>query len=107
MIIAFIFSSFALFAALGALWYTAEALRRVNARGEAMVKPYMGDMKGDVDQALRGMRAINQRLDAIERDLKWLKAQGANVATEDTQAIAARAAAASRGLAQPSVSLNG
>ena len=107
MVVTFIFAGFALFAALAALWFTAEAVKRVDGQGAAMVKPHIGDLRRDLDEALDGVRTIGRRLDAIERDLKWLKARGADVADDDRQAIAARAAAAGRAGYRPSFTLNG
>ncbi len=107
MTVFIIFACFALFASLGALWFTAEAVRRVDARGEAMVRPYIGDVKRDVEEALRGMRALARRLDGIERDLKWLKAQGANVSGHEAEVAAVHGAMAQMERFQPTISLNG
>ncbi len=102
-----IFACFALFAALGALWFTAEAVRRIDARGEAMVRPYIGNVKRDVEEALKGMRALARRLDGIEHDLKWLKARGADVSGHQAQVAAAHGAMAQLERFQPTISLNG
>lgn len=108
---AVLLGTLALVVALVAVWYTVEAVKRIDVRNEAAVRPFVGDLKRVVDEEARMLQAVSVRLDAIERDVKLLKLEGIELGDVEPHVAATRKAVrhAQRHAQryQPTLALNG
>lgn len=89
---AVLLGTLALVLALVAVWYTVEAVRRVDFRNEAAVRPFVSDIKRVVDEEARLLQAVSVRLDAIERDVRLLKLEGIELGEVEPHVAATRKA---------------
>ena len=60
--------------ALGALWFTSEAAKRVDTRGKLLVKPHMANFNAALTRAEQQIRDLSQSLERAEREINELKA---------------------------------
>ena len=59
--------------AFGAIWFTSEALRRVDTRNDAMLKPHLGRIHQSVDKNQETLKSLKKRLDQLEKQVRILK----------------------------------
>lgn len=59
--------------AFGAIWFTAEALKRIDARNDVMLKPHLRKITASVDKNHETLLSLMKRLEQIERQVKILK----------------------------------
>lgn len=59
--------------ALGAIWFTSEAVSRVDARNGAMVKPFLGRINASVDKNHETLVAMKMRMERLEKEIRLLK----------------------------------
>ncbi len=59
--------------AFGAIWFTSEALRRVDTRNTAMLKPHLGKIHVLVDENKETIKSLKKRLDQMEKQVRILK----------------------------------
>ena len=59
--------------AFGAIWFTSEALRRVDTRNDAMLKPHLGRIHQLVDKNQETLKSLKKRLDQLEKQVRILK----------------------------------
>jgi hypothetical protein len=63
--------SFAL--AFGAIWFTSEALRRVDNYNDAKLKPHLRKIHQIVDGVEESLRTVKGRLEVLESQVRTLK----------------------------------
>ena len=93
--------------AFGSIWFTAEALKRIDAHNNAVLKPHLGKNHAMVDAIDKTLNSLTRRLEQLEKQVHLLKLK-ADMAPE----IERQTAAIQSGLndAQhfiPTVRLNG
>ncbi len=59
--------------AFGAIWFTSEALKRVDVRNTAMLKPHLGKIHVSVDENKETIKSLKKRLDQMEKQVRILK----------------------------------
>ena len=89
---AVLLGTLALVIALIAVWYTVEAVKRIDVRNEAAVRPHVSDIKRVVDEEARMLQAVSVRLEKIERDVRLLKLEGIEMADVEPHITATRRA---------------
>jgi len=58
---------------LGAIWFTTEALKRMDDYGTALVKPFVKQMELSLSEARAQSLALEQRLEDLERKVGILR----------------------------------
>lgn len=89
---AVLLGTLALLLALVAVWYTVEAVKRVDFRNEAAVRPFVSDLRRAVNEEAQLLQAVSVRLDAIERDVRLLKLEGIEMTDVEPHVAATRQA---------------
>jgi len=69
--------------AFGAIWFTTEAIRRADGKGDALIRPYIRDIKSRMANNQTLLIELDKRLEAIERKVENI--QYANHAPPDLQ----------------------
>jgi len=84
-----ILGSLAFIMALVSVWITAEALRRADGKGDALIKPYVRDIKARLANNRMLLAELDSRLVNIERQVEILKSdrQGADGLAEQVDAV--------------------
>ena len=59
--------------AFGAIWFTSEALRRIDTRNDAMLKPHLSRIHQSVDKNQETLKSLKKRLDQLEKQVRILK----------------------------------
>lgn len=59
--------------ALGAIWFTSEAVSRVDARNGAMVKPFLGKINASIDENHETLAAMKMTMARLEKEIRLLK----------------------------------
>jgi hypothetical protein len=90
-----------------AIWFTSEALKRLDFNHEALLRPYLRKINAALDEHREASRAMQARLEALEKQVRILKLHA-----EMPQAAAHEVAAAQPVIGElqrftPSVRLNG
>lgn len=93
--------------AFAAIWFTSEAVKRVDTRNEAMLRPYFRKINATIDANHKALRSLQARVDQMEKQIHTLKLQA-----EVPAAIEQEAAAINSGLDNlrkytPSIRLDG
>ena len=75
--------------AFGAIWITAEALRRADGKGDALIKPYVRDIKAQLADNRMLLAELDSRLVNIERQVDILKSdhQGTSHLAEQVDVV--------------------
>ena len=83
---------------LGAIWFTTEALKRMDAYGTALVKPFVRQMELSLNEARAQTLALDQRLNDLERkvDILRMEHHGSPAIPEDAKPIRQRVHEAQR-----------
>jgi len=84
-----VLGSLAFIMAFGSIWLTAEALRRVDSKGDALIKPYVRDIKARLADNRMLLAELDSRLVSIERQVEVLKSdhQGASDLAEQVDVV--------------------
>jgi len=69
-----ILGSLAFVMAFVAIWITTEALRRADGKGDALIRPYVRDIKSRLAENRSLLAELDSRLADIERQVDILKA---------------------------------
>ena len=93
--------------AFGSIWFTAEALKSIDAYNDAVLKPHLGKNHAMVDAIDKTLKSLTRRLEQLEKQVHLLKLK-ADMAPE----IERQTAAIQSGLNDsqhfiPTVRLNG
>ena len=93
--------------AFGAIWFTSEAVRRVDTRNEAMLRPHFRKINAAIDENHEATRSLQARLAKLEKQVHTLKLNA-----ELPSAVADESAAIQAGLDNlrhftPTIRLNG
>lgn len=59
--------------ALGALWFTSEAVARVDTRNDSVIRPYLGKINQSIDEKNKTILAMTMRIEQLERDFRLLQ----------------------------------
>ena len=59
--------------AFAAIWFTTEALRRADGKGDALIRPYIRDIKSRLSDNQALLLELDKRLGAIERKVENLQ----------------------------------
>ena len=59
--------------ALGAIWFTSEAVARVNARNDSMMKPYLRKIHQSIDENQKTLLAMKMRMEQLDKEVRLLK----------------------------------
>jgi len=59
--------------ALGAIWFTSEAMRRIDARNDVMLKPHLRKIFAAVDENEETLRSLRKRMEGLEKQVHLLK----------------------------------
>lgn len=93
--------------AFGAIWFTSEALKRVDSYNDARLKPHIGKVQRAIDEVQETVLSLRGRMEALEKDIRVLKIKN------ELSPILERDTAALRGdlgkveQFTPSINLNG
>ena len=93
--------------AFAAIWFTSEAVKRVDTRNEAMLRPHFRKVNAAIDANHTALRSLQARVDQLEKQVRTLKLHA-----ELPAAIEQEAAAINSGLNDlrqftPSIRLDG
>ncbi|MDA1089606.1 MAG: hypothetical protein O3A85_04750 [Proteobacteria bacterium] len=93
--------------AFGAIWFTSEALKRVDSFNAARLKPHMGKVHRAIDEFHETVLSLKRRMEALEKDVRMLKVKGdlSPLLERDTAALQAELGKAQQFI--PSINLNG
>lgn len=59
--------------ALGAIWFTSEAVARVDTRNDAVLKPYLRKVHESIDQNQQTLLALRVRMEHLESEVRLIK----------------------------------
>ena len=59
--------------ALGAIWFTSEAVARVDTRNDAVMKPYLRKIHQSIDEHNKALLAMKMRMEQLDREIRLLK----------------------------------
>lgn len=93
--------------AFGAIWFTSEALKRVDSFNAARLKPHMGKVHRAIDEVLETVLSLKGRMEALEKDVRMLKVRGdlSPMIERDTAALQTQLSKAEHFI--PTINLNG
>lgn len=93
--------------AFGSIWFTAEALKRIDAHNDAMLKPHLGKIHAVIDASDETLKSLTRRLGQLEKQVHLLKLK-ANLAPEiERETAAIQSGFNDAQLYTPTVRLNG
>ena len=84
-----VLGTIAIVISLTALWFTVEVLRRLDARGESLVRPHLRSLKVRLSETNRRISDLEVRLGQVENRLTAtrLESRAARDLAEETRAI--------------------
>jgi CII-binding regulator of phage lambda lysogenization HflD len=93
--------------AFGAIWFTSEAVKRLDNNNDAMLRPHFRKFDRALDENRDAIRALHARLEKLEKQVHLLK-----LVAEVPQTLEAETAAIHSGINElqrfkPTVRLNG
>jgi len=93
--------------AFGAIWFTSEAVKRIDNGSDARLRPQFRKIDKALDEDRAAMRALLARLEKLEKRVQLL-----TIAAEVPQSVSSEAAAIQTGINElqryaPTVRLNG
>jgi hypothetical protein len=98
---------FALIIAFRSMWFTTEALKRIDAHNDAMLKPHLGKIHAVIDANDETLKSLNRRLGQLEKRVHLLKLK-ADLAPEiERETAAIQSGLNNAELYTPTVRLNG
>ena len=59
--------------ALGAIWFTSEAVARVDTRNDAVLKPYLIKIHKSIDENQQTLLALRVRMQHLESEVRLVK----------------------------------
>ncbi len=59
--------------AFGSIWLTTEALKRIDAHNDAVLKPYLGKIHAAIDANNETLKSLIRRLEQLEKQVHLLK----------------------------------
>ncbi len=59
--------------AFGALWFTSEALKRVDSYNDARLKPHIGKVNRAIDEVHETLMSLAGRMELLEKQVRILK----------------------------------
>ncbi len=59
--------------ALGAIWFTSEAVARVDTRNDAVLKPYLRKIHDSIDENHQTLLALKIRMEHLESEVRLIK----------------------------------
>ncbi|GEM_PF-1471619 len=88
-VIGAVLGTIAIVISLTALWFTVEVLRRLDARGESLVRPHLRSLKVRLSETNRRISDLEVRLVQVENRLTAtrLESRAARDLAEETRAI--------------------
>ena len=93
--------------AFGAIWFTSEAVRRVDTRNDAMLRPHFRKINAAIEKNYQVVQSLQARLEKLEKQVHTLKLNA-----ELPSAVVGESAAIQSGLNNlqhftPTIRLNG
>lgn len=93
--------------AFGSIWFTAEALKRIDAHNDAMLKPHLRKIHAVIDANHETLKSLTRRLEQLEKQVHLLKLK-ADLAPEiERETAAFQSGLNDAQLYTPTVRLNG
>ncbi|NQU62296.1 MAG: hypothetical protein HQ512_14285 [Rhodospirillales bacterium] len=102
-----VFSVLSFFMAFGAIWLTSEALRRIDTRNDAMVKPHLRKIYAAVDKNEETLLALKRRMDQVEKQVHTLKLRADLPPEIEQETAVIRSGLNNQERFSPSIRLNG
>lgn len=90
-----------------AIWFTSEAVKRVDNNSDARLRPYFGKINKALDDNRDAVRALHARLEKLEKQVHLLKLAAAVPHTVEPEAAAIHAGINELQRFTPNVRLNG
>lgn len=59
--------------AFGAIWFTSEALKRVDSYNDARLKPHIGKVYRTIDGVQETLMSLKERMELLEKQVRILK----------------------------------
>ena len=90
-----------------AIWFTSEAVKRIDNNSDARLRPYFRKINQALDENRDAARAMQARLDKLEKQVRLLKLAAELPHTVETEAAAVHAGINELQRFTPTVRLNG
>ena len=101
-----VISVFSFAMAFGAIWFTSEALKRLDFNQEALLRPYLRKINQAFDEQRDANRALQARVESLEKQVRVLKLHAETAVGQRELSTIAPVASEAQHYA-PSVRLNG
>ncbi|MBC8339128.1 MAG: hypothetical protein ISR51_05605 [Rhodospirillales bacterium] len=93
--------------AFGAIWFTTEALKRVDNYNDARFRPHLNNIYRSIDETEKTLRGFKERVELLERQVHTLKLKTDHAPALQQEAGTLRADIQKAQQGIPSVRLNG
>jgi len=93
--------------AFGAIWFTSEAVKRVDNNSDARLRPHFNKINKALDENRDAIRVLHARLEKLEKQVHLLKLVGEVPQTIEAEATAVHAGINELQRFTPTVRLNG
>ena len=102
-----VISVFSFAMAFGAIWFTSEALKRLDFNQEALLRPYLRKINLAFDEQRDANRALQARVESLEKQVRVLKLHAETTAVSQRELSTIAPVASEAQHYAPSVRLNG
>lgn len=93
--------------AFGAIWFTSEAVRRVDTRNETMLRPHFRKINKAIDENHEAVRSLLARLAKLEKQVHTLKLHAELPSAVMDESVAIQAGLNNLRHFTPTIRLNG
>ena len=93
--------------AFGSIWFTAEALKRIDAHNDAMIKPHLRKINAVIEAKDETLKSLTRRLEQLEKKVHLLKLKAQLAPEIERQTAAIQSGLNDAQLYIPPVRLNG
>ena len=102
-----VISVFAFAMAFVAIWFTSEAVKRLDYNHEALLRPYLRKINVALDEHREASKAMQARLEALEKQVRILKLHAERPQAAIHEAAAVQPVVCELQRFTPSIRLNG
>lgn len=93
--------------AFAAIWFTSEAVKRIDTRNEAMLRPHFRKINAVIDANHMALQALRARVDQMEKQVRTLKLHAELPAATEQEAAAINSGLNDLRKYTPSIRLDG
>ena len=93
--------------AFGSIWFTAEALKRIDAHNDAMIKPHLRKIHKVIEAKDETLKSLTRRLEQLEKQVHLLKLKADLAPQIERETAALQSGLNDAQLYIPTVRLNG